>query len=149
MSTRSVQPPVRARHIMSREVLTVELASSIDALVALLRANHVTGVAVVNERGILVGVISETDLVDQDGEAQASGGERPRSVSDAYSPYVVTAGPSATLVDLAAKMVRHRVHRLFIVESGKLVGVVTSMDIMRALAASRARARRTHAKVRA
>lgn len=141
--------PVRARHIMSRDVLTVELESSIDELVAKLRANHVTGVAVVNERGTLVGVVSETDLVDQGAEAQAAGVERPRTVADVYSPYLVTAAPAATVVDLAAKMVRHRVHRLFIIDSGRLVGVVSSMDVMRAVAASRVRTRRAPQRIRA
>lgn len=142
-------PTVRARHIMSRDVLTVELQSSIDALIATLRTNHVTGVAVVNERGTLVGVVSETDLVEQDGEASSSGLSRPRTVADAYSPYVVTAAPSASVVDLAAKMVRQRVHRLFIVDSGTLVGVVSSMDVMRSVAATRVRAAQGVRRIRA
>jgi CBS domain-containing protein len=142
-------PTGRARSIMSRNVLTVELGSSIDDLEAKLCENHVTGVAVVNERGTLVGVVSETDLVDQDAEAHASGAARPRTVADVYSPYVVTASPAASVVDLAAKMVRHRVHRLFIIDSGRLVGVVSSMDVMRAVAASRVRNQRAPQRIRA
>jgi CBS domain-containing protein len=168
--------PLTARHIMSGDVVTVLPTCSLRACAATLRDNRITGAAVVTTAGKLIGVISETDLVERDaqpvvssfivrsapdpapGRTDAKGAavaepiEEPResgTVADVFSPYVVTAGPDERLEDLAALMVRHRIHRLFIVDGQRLAGVVSSMDVMRAIASVRIASVRARAQERA
>jgi CBS domain-containing protein len=148
--------PITARDIMSEPVVSVPTSCSLRALAALLNENHITGAAVVNDQGALIGVVSETDVIER--EAQVRAGRvavpaRPSSgrdwappevtfeppaatldggtVAEVFTPYVVKAAPDTPVATVAALMVRHRVHRLFIVDGDELAGVVSSMDVMR------------------
>jgi CBS domain-containing protein len=47
---------------------------------------------------------------------------------------VITAGPEATVPDLADLMVTHHIKRLPILRDGKLIGIVSRADLVRALA---------------
>lgn len=155
-------PTLTARDIMSADVVTVVPSLSLRAAAGVLRDHAITGAAVVNDTGMLIGVVSETDLVDREAqprvrsfvvkESRTRSRAHPRpaktcevlqaveepmdsgTVGDVFSPYVITATPDASVADLAALMVRHRVHRLFIVAGQALAGVVSSMDVMKAVA---------------
>lgn len=128
---------LHARQIMSPDVVTLPPSASLRAAAAALAGNHITGAAVVTETGKLIGVLSESDLVEHDAQPRAKLPGLPEqdnsTVADVFSPYLVTAGPNTPVEDLAAMMVKHRVHRLFIVEDERLMGVVSSMDVMRAV----------------
>lgn len=150
-----------ARDIMVSDVVTVVPSMSLRAAAAVLREHRITGAAVVTETGRLIGVLSETDLVDRQSQPRVrtyvvkpnpvrvrrgkpleviETVEQPMddtTVGEVFSPYVITARPAASVSALAALMVRHRVHRVFILEGTALVGVVTSMDVMKAVATSR------------
>lgn len=169
VATRKAQPRkgVVARDIMTPDVVSVPTTMTVRTLAATFRDNHITGAAVVNTSGKLIGAVSETDIVERDAQPRVravvvrSGPDEGRAfedlsplavvepeeipdkatVADIFSPYVVTANPDTRLEDLAAQMVRHRVHRLFIVEDQKLAGIVSSMDVMRAVATVHARSR--------
>lgn len=156
-----------ARDIMTPDVVSVPTTMSVRMLAATFRDNHITGAAVVNAAGKLIGAVSETDIVERDAQPRVRaivvrpGPDEGRAfedlspqavleaeqipdkatVADIFSPYVVTANPDTRLEELAAQMVRHRVHRLFIVDREKLAGIVSSMDVMRAVAGVHARAR--------
>ena len=153
-----------ARDIMSTDVVTVVPSMSLRAAAAVLRDNRITGAAVVTETGRLIGVLSETDLVERDSQPRirkftikrpARGArlgstpaktfemleaiEQPSqdaSVGEVFSPYVITARPDSSLARLAAEMVWHQVHRIFILDGTELRGVVSSMDVMKAVSLS-------------
>jgi CBS domain-containing protein len=56
-------------------------------------------------------------------------------VDDIMTPDAVTAGPATPIHELATKMVGSRVHRVIIVDREEIpVGIVTSLDLVRALA---------------
>jgi len=158
-SNRRREHALTARQIMSPDVITVQPALPLRAAAAVLRDNRITGAAVTTTAGKLIGVLSESDLVDHESQPRVckfvieGPGTPPRgmpaktievleaieerdenaTVADVFSPYVITATPDTTVKQLSALMVRHRIHRVFIVEGQKLSGVVSSMDVMRAV----------------
>jgi CBS domain-containing protein len=55
------------------------------------------------------------------------------SVADVMTPMVFEVDASATVSAIAESMVRGRVHRVFVVEHGKVVGVVSALDLLQLL----------------
>ena len=85
----------------------------------------VTGVPVVASKGskTLVGVLSRKDVVGKD---RASGA----TVKDAMSSPPIAARASAKVADAAGLMLKHKVHRIPVVNSrAELIGIVTRTDI--------------------
>jgi CBS domain-containing protein len=57
-------------------------------------------------------------------------------VQDAMSSPVLTIGPDESIQDAAATLLEHRVGSLPVIEEGRLVGIVTTSDLLRAVARS-------------
>ena len=74
---------------------------------------------------------------DQAQEAEVAAGERVGAriegltAADAMVKSVITTDPKADLADVAKLMVDRGIHRLPVTEDGKLVGIVTSLDLVR------------------
>lgn len=146
------QPPdrdARASDIMQGSVITVTLDTSLRKLVQLLTKRRISGVPVVDAEGTPAGVISLTDVAAYVGQSwvksnpgaamawqEALGeslGDTP--VSDVMSPFVYYAEEGASLDELAEMMLEHHIHRLVVVRQQQLVGIVSSLDLIRALQA--------------
>jgi CBS domain-containing protein len=87
--------------------------------------HQVTGVPVVASKGskTLVGVLSRKDVVGKD---RASGA----TVRDAMSSPPIAARASSRVADAAGLMLKHKVHRIPVVNSrAELIGIVTRTDI--------------------
>jgi len=148
-----------ARDLMSQSVLCISQETSVRAAAHQLAQANVTGAPVLDQRGRCVGVFSQTDIVrfldgvqaqllGQPGSEQdyfadwqvfdldALPGE---SVSGCMTRQVVTALPDATVGDLSRMMHDARIHRIVIVDDNDhVVGIVSSMDILAAVAAESA-----------
>ncbi|MDE2039343.1 MAG: CBS domain-containing protein [Elusimicrobia bacterium] len=142
-----------AADIMRKEVVTVYENQTVEELERLLLDHRITGVPVVDERKRLVGVISQTDLVRRDREANGKAepaayhqeldrrlgrqGFRVETpsytrVREVMTPAVLSAEAKTPVSELARCMTEKHVHRIVITDKGKLAGIVTSMDILRA-----------------
>ncbi len=144
--------------IMDADPITVSPDTPADAVFHTLRDNELPGVPVVNEGGRVVGIITENDLViaDEQGDLhlphyiELFGGivylesmkhfeKRLRkaiaaTANDLMTSDPVTIAPDAT-VQQAAKVIATKKHnRLPVVEHGRLVGVVTRLDVLDYLA---------------
>ncbi len=139
--------------IMTRDVFAVAPDTSLVTAARLMAVRHITGVPVVDENTRPVGVVTQTDLVDPDRDRTARLGKSifyrvihqasvaygddamsPEGlVSDVMSPFVLATSPDALVLDAVKLMVTEDVHRMLVTAGGKLVGIVTSMDVMRAL----------------
>ena len=144
--------------IMDRDPVTVSPERTVEEVVRVLKANELTGVPVVNEGGRCVGIITEADLVlaDEEGDLhiphyiELMGGvvfleplrrfeERLRkavaaSAQDMMTEDPVTVDPTASVHE-AARLISERGHnRIPVVEHGRLVGLVTRVDVLQALA---------------
>ncbi len=59
------------------------------------------------------------------------------TVSDIMTPVSFSVRPEASVVELAEFLVRGRIHRAVVLDDGRLLGIVTTMDVLRALADGR------------
>jgi CBS domain-containing protein len=108
-----------------------------------LRAEHVAGDRVTTERGgFEMGEPAgeeRADELDPDEVYFVKEDYSPRLlgrelVADWMTREVLSIRPDASLREACAAMVGHRVHRMFVTESGRLLGIVTSFDVVRAVA---------------
>lgn len=124
--------------VMTRHVVTTRNDATLAEALTSLATQHVSGVAVTDHRQRLVGVISRSDIMEA--EAEIAEAERrgrfldETLVRDVMTSPALTIGPEAELREAALAMEYGDVHRLFVVEAGQLVGVVSRSDVSRALA---------------
>ena len=113
------------RDIMSTQLATVRLdATLVDAGYVMLE-HWISGLPVVDEQDRLLGVISEFDLIRADPSAKL--------VKDVMSDIVISVGPTTKLEEATKFILENRIHRLPVVDkAGKLVGIVTSWDLLKA-----------------
>ena len=149
--------PLTVADIMERNPATVRPDDTVERVLSVLSAHELHGVPVTTDGGRCVGIITEADLVLA-GEQQdlhlphyveLFGGlifleshrhfeERLRkavaaTANDMMSPDPVTIGPGATVAEAARVIAETRHNRLPVVEHGRLVGVVTRLDVLEAL----------------
>jgi CBS domain-containing protein len=150
---------VRVSDVMSRRPISIGTgASLLDALIVL-RTNRVTGVPVVGPGNTVVGVLSERDLVRVLGlpwstpgaegmmdllMADPAGESDPtlldlrtrleeRKVGEVMSRPPMTVRAEAPLELAMEVMTENEIHRLPVVEQNRLVGLVTTHDLLRSV----------------
>jgi CBS domain-containing protein len=141
------------RDVMNRGVLTFPIDGTVSELATFLMDKEISGVPVVDREGKLVGVVSVTDIVEQrtrehdvslEGErgwqqTSAKDLRRLRSESDGVlvrdimTPTVYTVPDDTPVAEVARTMIAGRIHRLFVTQHGHIVGIVTTMDLLRLL----------------
>jgi len=150
---------MRALEIMTSPVVTASPVMSIQAVAKLLSNNRISGVPVVDETtGRIVGMISEGDLMRRvetgtDTErrswwldclagtrelASIYVKEHGRAVRDVMSENVISIAQDTPLKEIADILARNRIKRVPVLEDGKLVGIVSRADLIRALASASA-----------
>ena len=146
--------------IMERDPVSVSPEDDVEKVIRLLREHELPGVPVVNEGGRCVGIVTENDLVlrDEDSDLHLPhhldimGGvifiesmkhfeERVKKafaskVEDMMTADPITVAPDATVEEAARLISEHKHNRLPVVEHGRLVGVVTRVDVLDALTAA-------------
>lgn len=135
---------ITVRDIMTPDVLTLAPDTSIREAAEIFSTERMGGAPVV-EHGRLVGMLTAQDLLDfiaslpaEEAEVRARG-ERgvldDHVVEEAMTRAPLRTLAPATKVDRAAAIMREeRVHRLPVVEGDRLVGIVSTVDIVRAVA---------------
>jgi CBS-domain-containing membrane protein len=127
------------RTLMTRDLVCARADLDIAAVVSLVIGRHVGCVPVVDERGRPVGVITKFDLVEQL-EAAMRGSRwgcplppdlRAETADDVMMPVALTLREHATIGQAAAMMMSEDTHHVLVVdETGVLIGVVSSKDIV-------------------
>jgi len=112
----------KVRDLMTESVITVESDATIDRVRRILQRNKVGALPVVGRDGQPVGIVSATDLV-----ASLEGDSR---VSAIMTEKVYTV-PKYDDVSVAARIMRnHKIHRLVVTDEQKVVGVITTFDLL-------------------
>lgn len=105
---------------------------------AMIEDHEITALGVLDDAGVLVGVLSRTDLLSAAiGEPGATFSLPDVPVAELMSPEPVTIEADAEMAEAARTMRLQKVHRLVVVRDGAPVGVVSTRDVMRAVADER------------
>ena len=146
---------MKAKEIMTTEVITVRRDTTVRDLATLFAERRISSVPVVDEAGGLIGIVSESDLIEQDKnlhiptvvsifdwviylesdkrfekELQKMTGQ---TVGDIYSEEVLSVGPEAPVSEVADIMTRERVQAVPVVEGRRVVGIIGRIDMVRTM----------------
>jgi CBS domain-containing protein len=144
-----------AREIMTTKIITVTPETAVSELAQILATANIGGAPVVDEEGRLLGVVTESDLIDQTKKVHIPTVvaildsliflERPDKmekdirkiagtvVGDIYSKNPVTVSEETPLDEIATIMAKKHVHTLPVMRDEQLVGVIGKGDIIRTL----------------
>jgi CBS domain-containing protein len=127
---------MRVAELMQQRVVTVETDRSVRDALVMLSEDHISALPVTDRTGRMVGVVSSSDILTAEAEGAPLGGPEleATTVADLMTPRPITISPEADVKDAAQQMLYADVHRLFVTEEGRLVGVISTSDIVRAVA---------------
>lgn len=148
---------MHAADVMTRNVITVDPGATVQVAAGLLSERGISGAPVVDAGGKLVGIISEGDLLRR----TEIGTDQPRSVRrswwledfaaahardyvkshgrtvrDIMSRDVITVTDDTDLGEIARLLETHRIKRVPVLHDGKIVGIVSRSNLVRALSAA-------------
>ncbi len=131
---------MRVSDVMSRHVVTIEESDTGREAVARMHQSHIRHLPVLDGEGVLVGVVTDRDLrhhlftpriYREVGSVSVDVLLRAMPVSEIMSAPVISVGPDAELMDAARVMLQDKVGSLPVVERGRVVGIVTEIDLLR------------------
>lgn len=146
---------LKAKEIMTTKVLTVQEDTGVEELARLFDERGVNAMPVLDQSGRLVGIVTQTDLVEQDKplhiptvislfdwviylESEKNFQEQvdkitARTVGSLCTREVVTCTPETPVSEIAELMVEHKAHLIPVLEGESLVGVVARLDVIRSM----------------
>jgi CBS domain-containing protein len=145
-----------AKDVMTTAVVTVRAQTSVEDVAKLLLKRRISAVRVVDAKGRIQGIVSEGDLIRR----VESGTESHRSwwldilanrdritfdyvkshgrtAGDVMTRDVITVGERTPLAKIATLLERHRIKRVPVVRTGKVVGIVSRANLLHGLAAQK------------
>ena len=123
---------VFVRDHMTKNPLTLAPDMEIRTATHLLIEKDVSGAPVLDKHGCLVGVLTERDCMRVAMQA-AYHGEPGGLVKDFMSVKPESIEPGQSILDLAERFIEGRFHRYPVVDNGRLVGIISRRDVMRAM----------------
>lgn len=143
---------MNAADVMVTNVITARSDASVQEIAQTLLANRISAVPVVNEAGDMVGIISEGDLIHRvevgterhpswwlefmAGKqvlAQEFIKSHARRAADLMTRDVITVNADTPLSELASLLDKHRIKRVPVMDSGKIIGIVSRANLVQAL----------------
>jgi CBS domain-containing protein len=139
---------------MTREVVTVGPYTLVSDIAAVMVKKGISGVPVLTDSGELIGLVSQTDLLhrveigteravrrkwwlhnlaDIDALARQYAKAHGLKAQDVMSRYVISVRDDAELADVANVLDKHRIKRVPVIRAGRLAGIITHSDLVRAL----------------
>ncbi|OWZ82810.1 CBS domain-containing protein [Natranaerobius trueperi] len=144
-----------ARDIMTKELITVSPETTVDQAAKIMSEKNISGLPVIDEDNRIMGIVTEGDLlgkhkkIDPPGYIEFLGGIIFTESQDEYfeqlqkyvatkvvqlmSTDVVTVTPDTPVEELPTLMDQKEIKRVLVTEKGKLIGIVSRADVIRAL----------------
>lgn len=119
---------VQVRDVMSNPVKTVQEEENVERVAELMIANDLGSIIVTDVNRNPVGIITERDIVKR----VVAENKLPKDVmaEEVMSCPVFTIDPDADIKGAAELMREHNVRRLVVMDGGKMIGIVSSKDIV-------------------
>jgi len=145
---------LKARDIMTRDVITIRPEATVEELARLLIKHRISGVPVIDDSGKLVGIVTENDLITQnkrlhiptiirlfDAYIMLGSGKMEEeirkmaaaTVGDICTRDVVTVDEDTTIEDIATIMSERKIHLLPVVKDDRVVGIIGKADVVGAM----------------
>ncbi len=147
---------VSVQDVMTHDVFTVMKDTEVEDAARVLADRKISGLPVIDEQGRVIGVLSEADILASAGLGKKDGvknilrrlmGEsvparkEGRRAGDVMTSPPITTGPFEDIKEVAVVLDKHRIKRLPVVDNdGKLLGIISRGDIIRAIGAKPPRA---------
>ena len=144
--------PLRARDLMTKEVVTVPPATPATSLARLLTDRGISAAPVTDPGGRLLGIVTEADLLrrlagaedkpagwlrkffsNPDRQAERYAKTHGMEARDVMTEEVIAVEPDATAEHCARVMEERGIKRLPVLQGGRLVGIVSRADLLRAV----------------
>lgn len=144
-----------AGEVMTKDVVAVRKDTTIRELAEIFTTRRISCAPVVDQDGTLVGIVTETDLVEQDKSLHIptvvsifdwviylESGKKfekelkkmtGQTVGDIYSTEVDTVAPNTPISEVADLMSSKKIHALPVVDGGKVVGIIARIDLIRTM----------------
>ena len=124
--------------IMSTDILSVNITQSLREVDAIISGQHIRHVPVVSGDTI-IGMLSKTDLQKisfvntMDGDGLTTAMYDNLSIDQVMTKDITTVEQNDTILDVATILSKNEFHALPVTEDGKLVGIVTTTDLVKFL----------------
>jgi CBS domain-containing protein len=146
---------LKAKDIMTKQVITVTPDTSIDEFAGLLIKHNISGAPIVDEKGHVIGIVTENDLIRKKSRLHIPtimrlfdafiplGTSRleeeikrlaASTVDDICTANVITIDTDATIEDIATIMSEKNIHLLPVLHKGKLTGIIGKRDLIKGIA---------------
>lgn len=146
---------MKAKEIMTTDVITVRRDTTVRDLALLFADNRISSVPVVDDEGLLIGIVSESDLIEQDKnlhiptvvsifdwviylesdkrfekELQKMTGQ---TAGEIMSDEVLSVGPESPVSEVADIMTSKKVQAVPVVEERRVVGIIGRIDMVKTM----------------
>lgn len=146
---------LKAKDIMTKEVITVKPETTLDELARLLMKQQISGAPVIDDNGKIIGIVTENDLISKNsrlhiptilrlfdayiplGTSKMESDIRKMAAStveDICTKEIITVDEEASVEYIATIMTEKRIHILPVVREGKLVGIIGKKDLIKGIA---------------
>lgn len=129
---------MKVTELMQRDVKSIRSEASIAEAILTLADAHVSGLPVLDGSGKMVGVVSSSDVLAAEAEAEDATARQTllesTQVQEIMTRRPYTIAQTAEVHEAAQQMLYADVHRLFVTDADTVVGVISTTDIVRAVA---------------
>ncbi|HKF38304.1 MAG TPA: CBS domain-containing protein, partial [Ktedonobacteraceae bacterium] len=115
---------MKAEDVMTTRVITVIENQTKQQAARLLSQHRISGLPVVNSENVVVGVVTEYDLIGKEGQ----------KVGEIMTRGVISVTPDTDLEEVSHLLVHERIRRLPVLDQGRLVGIISRADLVREIA---------------
>jgi CBS domain-containing protein len=115
---------MKAEDVMTTKVVTVREDQTKQHAARLLSQHRISGLPVVNADNVVVGVVTEYDVISKKG----------RTVGEIMTRGVISITPDTDLEEVSHILVHERIKRLPVLHQGRLLGIVSRADLVREVA---------------
>lgn len=116
---------MKVRNVMTKDVIVVNEDQTMQQAAHLLSEYKISGMPVVNSDNVIVGIVTEFDVIARKGQL----------VRDIMTRSVITVSEETELEEVSRILLHERIRRLLVVSRGRLVGIISRADLVKAAAA--------------
>ena len=128
---------MRAADVMQKGVISVSPELSVLEFEEFLTSEEISGVPVSGTRGEILGVASKTDIIrvlsEEMSDQMRELLQPDLTVGDIMTREIVTVRPDEDVREVARRMIDGHLHRVLVVSSEDVVGIITTFDLLKLL----------------